>query len=398
MPARSAATLAVPGAVPAAALAVVVLAGCAELSGPSGPPVLFTTVEVGGEHSCAVSTDGDAYCWGRGLNGELGDGGFRSAGEPVRVDGEHEWVSLALGFHHSCGLVEGGEAFCWGWNADGQLGLSAGAPGVGRPSPVDGGIAFTTLTAGWYHTCGLDADGIAYCWGQDPSGEPGDGGDADSRTPRPVAGGLRFSSIEAGGVHTCAIAEDGAVYCWGGNGFGQLGDGGQMPSAAPSRVSDGRMYVEIAAGFTHTCGITREGRMFCWGSNNHGELGIGGITRPGGPGMPEPVAVRRDEAWVAIRAGFHYTCAVDRDGTGYCWGAAESGQLGIGLTEDRSKPFRIADPPFSDIAVGEGTHSCGVTPSNGVYCWGFGRHGQLGRGDTAFSVAPRRIHDISQDG
>ncbi|MFW6078098.1 MAG: RCC1 domain-containing protein [Gemmatimonadota bacterium] len=381
------------------ATALPALAGaCAEITDPTSPPVRFATVEVGGAHSCAVSTEGDAYCWGRGANGELGEGRTRSTGEPVRVAADRAWTGLALGFHHSCGLDEAGRVHCWGWNANEQLGLGPGATGVRRPNPVVGELRFTAITAGWYHTCGLDEDGAAHCWGYNAHGQVGDGSTADRPAPTPVAGGHRFEAIAAGGLHTCGVTTDGGAYCWGWNAWGQLGDGSTNDSAVPTELAGARRFDRIAAGFTHSCGIARGGGAFCWGSNHRAELGINAVTMPGGPGVSTPMRVAREEDWLAVRAGLRYTCAVDVAGRAFCWGEGEDGQLGNGNTVLRDKPFHMREPRFRELVAGEGTHTCGVArTADRVYCWGYGEHGQLGRGEEAFVVSPRPIHDVTGD-
>jgi alpha-tubulin suppressor-like RCC1 family protein len=60
------------------------------------------------------------------------------------------------------------------------------------PTSVAGGLAFSTVAAGESHTCGIVTSGIAYCWGNNPAGQLGDGSNVNRLTPTAVAGGLTF--------------------------------------------------------------------------------------------------------------------------------------------------------------------------------------------------------------
>ena len=41
----------------------------------------------------------------------------------------------------------------------------------------------------------------------------------------PVLGGIRFSSVSGGLFHSCGVSTSSTAYCWGRNDQGQLGDG-----------------------------------------------------------------------------------------------------------------------------------------------------------------------------
>ena len=141
-----------------------------------------------------------------------------------------------------------GAAYCWGGNHIGQLG-DGSTTLSSIPVAVSGGLSFSGLAAGAAHTCGLTRTGAANCWGNNEEGELGNGDIGPdtcnvanwrcSRSPVAVAGGLTFSALTLGGVHTCGLISGGAAYCWGDNSSGQLGDGTTTNSSIPVAVSWG---------------------------------------------------------------------------------------------------------------------------------------------------------------
>ncbi|OLC99583.1 MAG: hypothetical protein AUI89_08550 [Gemmatimonadetes bacterium 13_1_40CM_3_65_8] len=127
---------------------------------------------------------------------------------------------VSAGFVHTCGVTSSGAAYCWGNNTVGELG--DGTYGTDRLTPVavSGGLTFAAVSAGFYFTCGVTTSRPAYCWGDNPAGELGNGTTTNSTTPVAVSGGLTFVAVSAGDAHTCGVTPSGAAYCWGGNGYG----------------------------------------------------------------------------------------------------------------------------------------------------------------------------------
>jgi alpha-tubulin suppressor-like RCC1 family protein len=233
----------------------------------------FTVVALGGSGliSCGIGPAGAGFCWGPGGGGGgLGDGTTGGANAPVAIAGGLAFTSLAVGDDHACGITSGGVAYCWGHNGYGKLGQ--GAPGASSvPSPVAGGLAFSNISAGLEHTCGLVADGSAYCWGN-PLTVGSLVTDTTVLAPRPVAGGRHYTTLSAGMNHTCALDAAGVAWCWGQNMGGELGDGTHLDRAEPVTVSTSVRFVAIRAGGS-TCALDAAGQAYCWGSNLFGQIG-----------------------------------------------------------------------------------------------------------------------------
>ena len=150
--------------------------------------------------------------------------------------------------------------------------------------------AVTSIVAGQDHTCALE-NGKAYCWGNNPVGELGDGNTATSPVPVPVdtsgvLDGKTLTQVTVGYSHTCVLDSTGAAYCWGWDYDGALGDGkGSMSTSAMSLVPvaveapAGVHFTQIAAdGSQGTCALDSSGAAYCWGTNSLGQLGDGGTT------------------------------------------------------------------------------------------------------------------------
>jgi alpha-tubulin suppressor-like RCC1 family protein len=220
----------------------------------------------GGSHNCGLTQDGAAYCWGVNTSGQLG---IRSDTvviyRPASVYGDFRFVSIASGSAHTCALTLDRTALCWGNNSLGQLGDGTTTNRI-APTLVSGGISFQSVDAGEPWTCGLSVAGKAYCWG-------GLQGIGVSPTPHLYATPQNFTSISVGSFHACALTADGSAYCWGNNQFGQLGDSSVVSRTDPTPVAGGLRFTSISAGVAHTCGKTNDGSVACWGSNVRGELG-----------------------------------------------------------------------------------------------------------------------------
>ncbi|HSJ23517.1 MAG TPA: hypothetical protein VK929_02460 [Longimicrobiales bacterium] len=380
-------------------LALVLTVACDD--GPLGVPfnpMPYVEVHAGGAHSCALSAEGEAVCWGRGSEGQLGQGAYSSSGYPVRVTGSATFTSLTTGHNHSCGLQADGQAACWGWGHYGQLGDGSRYT-LSFPAPVQHVGSFTAITAGYYHTCALDEDGAAWCWGDNSQGQLGDGTTVAAPTPVAVQGEVIFSAIAAGGYHTCGVDTAGRIHCWGLNVDGQLGTGDESARLEPAPVAGGDVYTAVTAGGSHTCGLTAAGQAYCWGSTQYGEIGFGHVPPPGTPVVPvsAPTPVHQQQGagtvFRTISAGLNFTCAVDTRGDAWCWGRGYEGQIGDNRLRVAATPQQVRLPAnvrFLGITAGYMSHACAITEGPAAFCWGTANEGGIGP-HTNMSTQPVRI-------
>lgn len=146
---------------------------------------------LGWDTTCGVTDSSEAYCWGRNNRGQLGGGttGGQST-QPEPVFGGLEFGSVSAGADHSCGVTFDGAAYCWGGNQYGQLGN--GTAGVDEdsntPSLVAGEHVFAHVGAGQTFSCGLTTGGEVYCWGVNQYGQLGDGTNTSRSEPVLVEG------------------------------------------------------------------------------------------------------------------------------------------------------------------------------------------------------------------
>jgi alpha-tubulin suppressor-like RCC1 family protein len=348
-------------------------------------PLRFNSVVTGSFHSCGLTAEGEAYCWGSDERGQLGiaqpasrcetfaplgRGGvmritFRCSALPVRVAGPR-FASLSANTQSTCGLTPEGAAYCWG---------DSYSSANREPALVPGGIVFRSVSAGTFFACGVSTSGEGYCWGENNQGQLGNGNNSSSAVPVRVAGGLSFASLQSGSSHSCGIAADGAAYCWGQNIDGELGAGlASLTSNVPVRVAGGINFRSVDPSSFLTCALDVAGRAYCWGSGVAGRLGDGRNQS-----STTPVAVAGGLTFESISVNTP-TCAVTADGSTYCWGRNST-------TPVRSEP----DFPVRLISVG-GVTTCSIALDGLTYCAGTRYYGQAGDGvfDSKI-VGPMRV-------
>lgn len=188
-----------------------------------------SAVVVRHRHACAI-VGGAIACWGDNEKGQLGDGTTKRRGAPARVALGGRATQVSPGWGHTCALRSDGRAFCWG----------SGRP---RPAPVALPADVVEVAAGGQHSCARRRDGSVWCWGSGHYGQLGDGTTADRERPVRVRGLDDARGIAAGLYHTCATRADGAAWCWGNGGGGEDGAAARWLVPSKVSGSDGALEV-----------------------------------------------------------------------------------------------------------------------------------------------------------
>jgi alpha-tubulin suppressor-like RCC1 family protein len=344
----------------------------------------FVQVTQGITHTCGVTPDNLAYCWGDNFFGELGDGTTTGRLLPHAVAGGLRFRVVSAGSHFSCGLTTDDKAYCWGDNSSYALGDGGTESTRLKPVAVVGGRRYRQLRTGGHHVCAVTFGNVVYCWGDNGVGQLGavTEGLQQSNVPlQVVTGGPVFVRVFPGGAHTCALTSGNVAYCWGDNSVGELGTGSHTSSMTPVRVSGTRTFNQMSAGLNHVCGVSA-GKAYCWGANLEGALGDGTLTE-----RTVPTAVAGGLTFKGVSASFDGACGITSTNRAYCWGRNVEGQVGdgtYGYNNRRLVPTKVVGG-FTFTTLGGpagGGHNCAITPDDRAYCWGGNFRGELGIGTT----------------
>ncbi len=235
------------------------------------------------------------------------------------------WTEVSTGWWHTCGIDGDGITRCWGWDGNGETDVP------------DDELSFSSLAAGWYTTCGITS-GKYVCWGY-PGGMY-------------EAGTAQNEAISVGQYTVCEYAADGRAKC---SYFGPSDD-----DFGQSEVPDGN-YTDVSTGGYHTCAVNSDGAVVCWGAGKGegGTYDFGQSTPPTG-------------TFVHVSAGDWHACALAADGSITCWGDDAAGQ---------STP---PDGVFVQVSAGH-WHTCAIDASGAVVCWGDDSLGQCSPPEGTFT-------------
>lgn len=255
----------------------------------------FRSLSRGNYEACGVTIAGSVYCWGTNYSGQIGSSTIAYdayVAAPVAVDvPPNTFASVSVGEYEACALSTAGEAYCWGENLSTRVthddGTSIGCAGLTvpgcilPPAPVATSVRFASIAVGSNSVCGLRSDGRTYCWGGNDSGELGTGDTVSSATPRQVNTSLSFSQISGGDQSFCGLTAAGDVYCWGSLTTAIGIPSGTCPvsgwdcnlSPAPA-ATQGLHFTRLMSTEGQICGLAN-GVAYCWGYNWAGKLGAG---------------------------------------------------------------------------------------------------------------------------
>lgn len=378
---------------------------------PAAATPAVTAIGEGEYHGCALR-NGDVFCWGYGGVASIGDGSAQqrelgSATDTTGVLAGLTLTQLSAGRLSNCAVSSAGHVYCWGFNGDGQLGDGTTStplsPVATDESGLAGGTLFSQVSVGYDSSCAVTTTGGVYCWGANATGQLGDGTTTGSSVPVAVTGlgPDTVSQISVGDGFACAVTTTNGMYCWGNNGSGQLGNGTTTAAHAATAVSLGGLSIaRVTTGLAHTCALTTTGAAYCWGSNSFGQLGDGTNTQRNTPTAVSTSGVLSSVTLARIASGSasYHTCAVSTAGAAYCWGRNSDGQLGDGTNTSRTAPVAVDNTGLlsgvSLVGISTGSaQSCAATVgAAAVYCWGYNGDNELGDTTTNDSTAP--VHTL----
>ena len=317
-------------------------------------------------------------------------------------------ADLELGRHMSCARFTSGHVVCWGNNNSGQLGDgSPEAVEVVRPAPalVAGLSDAVDLVVGYHasgtadqsHACALRSGGSVVCWGSNRSGEVGVTPSLGERTPVAVPGITDAVELAAGDQLTCARHADGTVSCWGEQSGGRLGNG---------LITPGTVLPTPIAGLSGATGLVSTGGWFacaamapsdyrCWGSTN-AALGTGTTTSSSTPVVASALT---PFGMTGLRGGQNTMFGIDSTGNARCWGNSRVGLCGPTDLIQVTAPLQYPAPTgVVRVEAGEDT-AMALLDTGEIRCWGENDFGQcgLGRIESPIRVpeGPAGISDVT---
>lgn len=359
-----------------------------------GPPMIqrACALTLGSDHTCVHRfSDGSLWCYGSDADGQLGNGSGGGSPTAQQVNLGQAVVTAATRSYHTCAGLADGTARCWGRNDRAQIGDGTNITAQ-SPTTATGVTGVVEVLAARGFSCARRMDGSVTCWGENDEGELGDGTFMAHPTAATTVVDLPGAPtrLSVGGSHACATFAGGAARCWGSNDYGELGDGMTMPRNRPiappvtdvAQMAPGSYNQPPFVG-AQTCALKTDGTIWCWGSNDFGQLGNGTMTA-----SPTPVQVMGVTDGVELTMGRWHGCVRRASGAVACWGRNNDGAVGDGTMMTRSAPVAVTLPrPALHIEAG-GFHTCALLDDQSIRCWGRNANGQLGDGTNQQRLSP----------
>lgn len=352
----------------------------------AGRPSNIVSLTAGGEHNCALSGDGRAWCWGSNVVAQLGDGKTIDRASATEVAGLGTATAIGAYDLFSCAVVAdpagGNHVACWGCAVDQRLGSVPADPDPPygtAPVTVPGLSGVLGLSQGSTaaHACAITSPSL-YCWGSNRWNQLARGSPSDAEGPGPASGGSDTHAAAGAWTETCTVDVRGYLACSG----DPYRNGQRMPTALLTAVSGVEDARAVGTGLEFGCVLLADGRVACWGGDDEGQLG-GGTPSPGS-------AVRSVQGLsnvANLAVGAKHACAATYEGKVLCWGRNHDGQLGNGARANATEPVEALIDDVVEIAAGN-SHTCARRASGSVACWGANLHGQLGNGTFDDSTLP----------
>jgi alpha-tubulin suppressor-like RCC1 family protein len=368
-------------------------------------------------HSLVLESNGTARSFGEGSGGQLGNNGTNDALSAVTVWNISTATAVAAGSRTSYALLSNGYVWSWGDNLAGDLGdgsnVEQNVPVLVSGlhdwwEPIVGFIPVTAIAAGGTTLGGyglaLRQDGTVRAWGENGSGQLGDGTQINRPTAVVIPELSNTTAIAAGKAaltpavpptgHSLALRDDGTVWAWGDNSEAELGDGTFNNHLAPVQASVSNV-IAIDAGYHFSVAIVGTGTvqpdnvLYAWGDNDYGQLGVAPS-----PWLLFPSQVPGIDHLQAVSAGPSFVLALRSDGTVWAWGSNAEGQLGDGTMVDHFVPAQVQGLS-SIVAIAAGnTFGLALRSDSTVWSWGRNLEGELGDGTGQRQLTPVAVHGL----
>jgi alpha-tubulin suppressor-like RCC1 family protein len=350
----------------------------------SGAATNWVSISLAQYTTLALKSDGTLWAWGENGFGTMGNGTATSSIVPVQCGTETNWITIDGGYWFAAGCKSDGTIRTWGRNNYGQIGN--GTITTQENTPVQASVALNgwlSIASGWKHTLAVKENGTLWGWGDNSSGQVGDGTNTQRTSPVQIGAGNTWTSVATGYTFSFGLQSNGTLWAWGENTYGQLGDGTVVSKTAPVQVGLANDWVSITAGETQAFGLKSNGTLWAWGRNNFGQLGDGtGVDRL------TPVQIGLINTWTSISAGDMHTLALRANGTLWSWGFNFYYPLGTGSGSDSYVPIQVgAANNWVSISANE-AHSHGLRADGTAYGWGQNTNGQVGDGTTTHRMSP----------
>jgi uncharacterized repeat protein (TIGR01451 family) len=279
--------------------------------------------------------------------------------------------AIAAGRNSSVAVRNDGTVWTWGENFSGQLGDGSSDP-RSTPAPVPGLSAVNAVAAGNGFNLAVRNDGTVWAWGDNSSGQLGDGTTTRRLTPVQVSGLTGVTAVAAGGITSLAVKSDGTVWRWGATGFTAI-----RIELTPVQMPGLSNIVAVSMRSGHALFLAGDHTVWSWGGNQWGQLGDGSTTA-----RDTPVQVSGLTAAVSVATGTDHSVATRIDGTVVAWGLNQAMQLGTTSTGFTPHPTTAPVPNATGVVAGAlsggDVHTVALNNTGGVVTWGSNSRGQLG--------------------
>ena len=354
---------------------------------------------------CFNKSDDSTLCWGNSLSDHPENIAPMLKTQKIHLDGKIIRDVYASQYT-TCVITTEGLAYCWGEGFNGQLGNGAGQassiPVMIDMSGVLSGKTIKSVALGDDVTCVIASNDLVYCWGEGSNQLLGNGSDSSQDSPVAVSttgvlNGKKIKTLHVKFGTACVIADDDKVYCWGGGGDGQLGNGASVNSNAPVAVSTSLKFKSLKNMYHTICGIAEDDLAYCWGYGQEGQLGNGASVSSNVPVAVDMSGVLSGKTIKKLDGSGYNICVIASDDLPYCFGYGQGGELGNNALNDSNIPVAVvtsgvlSGKKIIDLSVAESS-ACVMDSNEDVYCWGNGSYfGEVGDGLSAVTPAPVKL-------